>query len=166
MPHGTSRWNERAEPAGGTSRWNHSPGSSRTIRVLRALVLAVPFIAVVLGQSEVIRDVSRRAARVRGSVDVALAQDRRLEPLRSILPEYGVVGYHDPDQENGGIGAVQSFYLSQYALAPRVLLISAEPEFVIYSSHRGRTVDPGMLPAGLQVYSQVRPDLAVFIRLR
>lgn len=143
------------------------PGKWRQASVVRGLALGVPFIAIALGQSEVLVATGQQIARwAAGSTDAAQAQDRRLAPLGQILPEYGVIGYYDPDQSARGAGPIQAFYLAQYSLAPRVLLLSSEPEYVVYSSHLGRPLDPAALPEGLQVFARVQPDLAVLIRLR
>ncbi len=59
--------------------------------------------------------------------------EKRFEGLKKILPTHGVVGYLSDRQaqdirfDNGTV----EFYLTQYALAPLIVIYSSEREFVI-----------------------------------
>lgn len=89
-----------------------------------------------------------------GVEDLALKEGHRLAPLRQLLPEYGYVGYIDPDYAARHATGIRAFYLTQYALAPRVIVHSSEPEFVIYSSHLGRHVTANQIPEGMQGFNE------------
>jgi hypothetical protein len=141
----------------------------RTLRdtaVIRVLLMIFPLMALGLGEAQVLKATRQEYLRwSAGIVDIPEREEQRLASLRYVLPEYGSIGYVDPDQSWSDPAAIRAFYLTQYALAPRIIVYGAEPEYVIYSSHLGRPLPPDRIPEGMQVFSQIRPDLAVLIRL-
>ena len=69
--------------------------------------------------------------------------ERRFEGLKKILPPHGVVGYltHRQAQDMRFDAGTAEFYLTQYALAPLIVIYSSEREFVIGNFGASR-VDP------------------------
>jgi hypothetical protein len=130
-----------------------------------SLLLLLPMSAIALGEAQVIKaawaDYLRRSA---GYMDVPAQVEQKLAPLRDVLPKYGRIGYIDPDHSWQNADATRAFYLSQYVLAPRVIVNTTELEYTIYSSHLGRALTAEVLPAGTRVLSQFRPELAVLFR--
>ena len=63
--------------------------------------------------------------------------DRRFQALRTMLPAKGVIGYMtDPDTPPGDTNAQAEYHLTQYALAPVIVVNSPEQHFVIGNFHR------------------------------
>jgi hypothetical protein len=56
--------------------------------------------------------------------------EKRLEPLKEVLPEHGVVGYVT-DERATLYKKLKDFYLAQYMLSPRVLVRDAHYPYVI-----------------------------------
>jgi hypothetical protein len=62
--------------------------------------------------------------------DVITREAERYESLRLWLPAQGTIGYLQPDDWPTA-GAQQRFYLAEYELTPRVVVMSTAPEFVV-----------------------------------
>lgn len=94
--------------------------------------------------------------------------EHRFQEMRTVLPRTGVVGYWGhPELTTAlpGQGLVhvhfQRFLLTQYALAPVLLVEGTEPEFVVGN------FDPGMVPApahGLRVVRDFGNGVILFRR--
>ena len=69
--------------------------------------------------------------------------ERRFEGLKKILPTHGVVGYlsHRQAQDIRFDTETAEFYLTQYALAPLIVIYSSERAFVLGNFGASR-VDP------------------------
>lgn len=69
--------------------------------------------------------------------------ERRFEGLKKILPTHGVVGYlsHRQAQDIRFDAGTAEFYLTQYALAPLIVMYSPERDLVIGNFGASR-VDP------------------------
>lgn len=97
-----------------------------------------------------------------GQDEISVYQ-RRMEMLRPVLPDSGVVGYLG-DPEPTGTGALQHFrryLLAQYSLAPLLVLEDTEPEFVVGNFYPGRTPAP---PPGFRVARDFGDGLMLFQR--
>jgi hypothetical protein len=102
-----------------------------------------------------------------GQDEVSL-YERRFQELRTVLPEGGVVGYQGhPDLTTALPGQglahlhVRQFLLTQYALAPVLLIEGTEPEFVVGN------FDPGAVPLppqGLRVVRDFGNGVVLFRR--
>jgi hypothetical protein len=84
-------------------------------------------------------------------------QDERLRPLREHLPPRGVVGYTS-DGWNGGsfttVEALQDYFLTQYSLAPVIVLRGTDLPIVVGNYPADATTEPAAgraYPAGLVV---------------
>lgn len=83
-----------------------------------------------------------------GKDDVTI-YDKRFEELRKVLPKRGLVGYvHDQTDE---LKTIQAYYLTQYALAPIMVVHGVEPELVVgnfsYSSaETEKSVPDNLIP--------------------
>ena len=55
---------------------------------------------------------------------------RRLENLKDILPEQGIVGYFT-NREYNTVDDTMFFFLTQYALSPLIILRGTEPQIII-----------------------------------
>jgi hypothetical protein len=62
--------------------------------------------------------------------DIVTREDQHYAPLAASLPAGGTVGYLPPEGWPA-IDEVRRFYLAQYALTPRIVVIGTAPEFVI-----------------------------------
>jgi len=71
--------------------------------------------------------------------------ERRFEGLKKILPTHGVVGYlsHRQAQDIRFDAGTAEFYLTQYALAPLIVIHSPERDLVIGNFGASR-VDPAI----------------------
>lgn len=114
----------------------------------------------------------RRAATARGVQPDAVTEDgRRYDALALWLPARGTIGYLPPPDWPGD-DAARRFYLAQYALAPRVVVMSTAPEFVIVTpeasagpdARNSAATDP-RLPDHV-AYSHSSNGLRVFRRLK
>ncbi|MBI2687540.1 MAG: hypothetical protein HYX27_14600 [Acidobacteria bacterium] len=66
--------------------------------------------------------------------------DRRFQALRSMLPPKGIIGYMtDPDTPANDTNAQAEYYLTQYALAPIVVVNSPDQRFVVGNFHNAVT---------------------------
>ena len=60
----------------------------------------------------------------------------RYQPVRSLLPDKGVIGYMtDPAAAADEVNATAEFYLAQYALAPIVVVNSSNQRYVVTNFH-------------------------------
>jgi hypothetical protein len=114
----------------------------------------------------------RRAATARGVQPDAVTEDgRRYDALARWLPARGTIGYLQP-ADWPSADAQRRFYLAEYALAPRVIVMSTAPEFVIVTPEasagpdalNSTATDP-RLPDHV-VYSHSSDGLRVFRRLK
>lgn len=136
----------------------------RLRHVLRLALVALPLGAVARGEVAVIRATREQHERFKeGSRDAAVEIDALIGHIGDVLPPHGYVGYLDPGFGSGP-KSTRQFFLTQYALAPRVLVRNTEPTHLIYFSHRGEPLTADNIPAGMRVVLQVRPDLAVLAR--
>jgi hypothetical protein len=114
----------------------------------------------------------RRAAAARaGQPDAITRYLQRFEPLTLWLPAHGTVGYLAPSDWPSA-DAQRRFYLAAYALAPRVIVMSTMPEFVIATPEAfadpnalaSTSTDP-RLPEHV-LYRRWSNELGVFRRIR
>jgi hypothetical protein len=103
--------------------------------------------------------------------DEISAYDHRFDGVKSLLPSRGVVGYvSDPlspeaAAQPGDTTALRHFrryLLAQYALAPRLLVESTRPEFVI--GNFARDIPPS--DPGLQVVRDFGNGVVLYRRLQ
>ena len=105
--------------------------------------------------------------------DLVSEQDRAYRELIPWLPERGRIGYR-PTEDWPSADAIRRFYLAEYALTPRVIVIGTAPEFVI--AHPGPPIDvdkgvvisPARDPqlAGFVLYEAAESGLRIFRRVR
>ena len=55
---------------------------------------------------------------------------RQLEKLKDILPEKGIVGYFT-NREYNTVDDTMSYYLTQYALSPLIIVRSTKPQIIV-----------------------------------
>ena len=135
-----------------------------TRSTVHAMLLALPAIAILLGAEQVARTARQEyVARTQGA-DVPEQIEQTLAPVRAVLPAYGHIGYLNPDHSWVDAKATRTYYLTQYALAPRVVTPGVDQEYVIYFSHRGHPLRAEAVPPGMRVVLQIRPDVAVLTR--
>lgn len=66
--------------------------------------------------------------------------DGRFAALRGMLPPKGIIGYlTDPETAPGDVNAQAEYHLTQYALAPVLVVNSPQQRFVVGNFHRGVT---------------------------
>jgi hypothetical protein len=140
-----------------------------SFNVRRATGRAVPLLLcaalILLGEQQVARLAVGEYLRSRTNpTDVPARIERLVSQLDDVLPPAGYIGYIDPDHSWFNANATRQFYLTQYALAPRVLVYNTLPNYVIYFSHRGEPLSNEAIPADMRVLKQVRLDLAVLTR--
>ena len=82
------------------------------------------------------REVAPKAA-VQGEITI---YERRFDELKKWLPEHGVVGY--VSDETDAIKETESYYLTQYALAPLVVVRGADRPLVVGNFGHGGQVAP------------------------
>jgi hypothetical protein len=82
----------------------------------------------------------------------------RYAGLGDALPAHGVFGYLD---DGGCDNAVQGYYLTQYALAPRLLVEDASPPLLLVD---GRPDQPPALPEGLTLVRDLGNGVRVYRR--
>jgi hypothetical protein len=81
--------------------------------------------------------------------DEVTMYDRRFEELRKALPKRGLVGYvHDQTDE---VETIKAYYLTQYALAPIMVVHGIEPDLVVGnfsypSEETGKSVPDDLIP--------------------
>ena len=72
----------------------------------------------------------------RPSIDGVTQFTARYQPVRSLLPDKGVIGYMtDPAAAADEVNATAEFYLAQYALAPIVVVNSSNQRYVVTNFH-------------------------------
>lgn len=76
--------------------------------------------------------------------------EMRLDGLRRVMPPRGVIGYlSDPKAPRDDLAVAAEYYLTQYSLAPVIVVRGADQRFVIGNFHR-LPVDPAQFqPRGL-----------------
>jgi hypothetical protein len=78
-----------------------------------------------------------RAGRVlldAGEEDPITRDERRYEELKRALPSHGVIGYIS-GAERFGTGEFKRFLLTEYALAPLVLINDTAPDLIVGNFH-------------------------------
>lgn len=139
----------------------------RARAVVQAVVLALPLAAIAGGEFQTARGIYRDHERVKAlRPDLVRQIDRLMAELDDVLPRYGRIGYFDPQYFEFQPKAVRQRYLTQYALAPRVVVQDTALDYVIYFSHEEVPLTPAAIPPGMRVLRQVRPHLAVLTRAR
>jgi hypothetical protein len=96
-----------------------------SIRVGAGLILLVSF-ALFTGVRLLV-DVAKRGPTSRNQENVHNWDEDRLAEVRPLLPAHGVVGF----VENTGSSNTQAYYLTQYVLAPVVVVRDADHYLVI-----------------------------------
>jgi len=103
--------------------------------------------------------------------DVVQQEAQRYLPLIASLPARGVVGYLQPDDWPSP-DAQRRFYLAEYSLTPRIVVMSTVPEFVIVvpeasvESDDTRTVSRDPRLAGFALLERFDNGLRVFRRIK
>jgi hypothetical protein len=96
------------------------------LRLVLLLCMVVPFAVYVNG-----RIINKEIDRLKGPDRTEEARyERRLQPLKELLPEHAVVGYVTDD----GMSIekkLKDFYLAQYMLSPRLLVRDIHYPYVI-----------------------------------
>lgn len=104
------------------------------------------------------------------SQDEISTYERRFAELRTMLPARGVVGYLGHPEPAGATPReanaaallhFRRYLLAQYALAPVLLIESAQPELVVGNYERGATPPT---PAGLRMVRDFGDGLVLFRR--
>jgi hypothetical protein len=137
----------------------------RGSQALRLGLLVLPVVAILMGELQTARMI--RAEYYRRSspgADLPKEMDRLVAQFDDALPPYGYIGYIDPHHSWLNANATRQFYLTQYALAPRVLVYNTLPNYVIYFSHKEEPITPEAVPPDLRILQKVRLDLAVLRR--
>jgi hypothetical protein len=134
---------------------------------IQAIVLALPVAAILAGGLQTVRATWREYERShQHHVDVARQMNRVMAQVDDVLPPKGRIGYIDPHYSPSSPRAIRQFYLTQYALAPRVIVHDTTLDYVIYFSHQEVPLTSDAIPAGMRVLRHVRNDLAVLTRAR
>ncbi len=113
----------------------------------------------------------RRLLSDRGDgLDIVTEEAQRYLPLISSLPPRGVVGYLQPDDWPAA-GAQRRFYLAEYSLTPRVVVMSTAPEYVIVVPEASVAGDSGGISrdprlADFALLQRFDNGLRVFRRLK
>ena len=106
------------------------------------------------------------------NLDIVTEEAQRYLPLIASLPARGVVGYLQPDDWPAA-AAERRFYLAEYSLTPRIVVMSTAPEYVIVvpeasvagdGSAGASSRDPRL--AGLVLLKRFDNGLRVFRRIR
>ena len=108
---------------------------------------------------------------VRSRPDPVSELDRAYKALVPWLPKNGRIGYK-PTEDWPGADAVQKFYLAEYALTPRLIVMDTAPEFVIAHPGPPSGVEKGVLItpardaqlAGFVLYETAESGLRIFRR--
>jgi hypothetical protein len=88
-----------------------------------ALLVVPPLLANLSGFGDVLRSLHRSERQ-----DEVSAHEKRLEPLKAVLPERGVVGYVT---DAADVEQAKRFYMTQYVLAPLIVVEGATPRLVV-----------------------------------
>lgn len=105
-----------------------------------------------------------RVLRVPNYQDALTSADRALGPLGPHLPPHGWVGYLTPDFDWGNSEHLAGLYRAQYALAPRIVVVGTQPDFVVAVAREGRGL-PG-IPDGFALHRSASSTVAVYRRVR
>ena len=133
--------------------------------MLPGVLLALPAMAILLGAEQVARTARAEYLHWKQRLqDVPEQIEQTLAPAPAVLPAYGHIGYLNPDHSWADAKATRTYYLTQYALAPRIVTPGVDWEYVIYFSHRGHPLRPEAVPPGMRVLLQIRPEVAVLTR--
>jgi hypothetical protein len=139
----------------------------RCSRTIQAVLLALPLAAILIGELQVLRYTRFAYLRARhGYLDTAQEIDRLIGQIEPALPPFGSVGYIDPGHSWSNPKSTYQFYLTQYAIVPRVLVYDTRPDHVIYFSHLEAPLNAAAVPEGMRVSLQIRPNLAVLTRTK
>lgn len=102
------------------------------------------------------------ARTTRTGQDEISTYERRFEQLRSALPARGVIGYlGHPDAHAAALLHFRLYLLTQYTLAPLLLIESTEPDLVVGNFDAG-PLPP--VPAGFQVLRDFGEGLVLYRR--
>jgi hypothetical protein len=108
----------------------------------------------------------------RDEPDMLTRESERYGPLTSSLPVGGPIGYLPPNDWPGN-DAVLKFYLAEYALTPRIVVLGTEPDFVIVVPEAGvddgggrGTISKDSRLAGFVLYAQFPNGLRIFRKLK
>ena len=93
------------------------------------------------------------------------ALDAELQTLGRVLPRAGPIAYLEHSTRSADADVIQTFYVAQYALAPRVLVRNMKPPFLIVIRDHAAQNDPRLngyrlfdsVPAGHRVFIRVEP---------
>jgi hypothetical protein len=88
--------------------------------------------------------------------------DSELQTLAPILPRAGTIAYLEHSTRPADADVVQTFYVAQYALAPRVLVRNMKPPFLIVLRDHAAQDDPRL--NGYRLFDGVPGGHRVFIR--
>lgn len=91
------------------------------------------------------------------------ALEADLRRLARVLPRDGRIGYLEHSTSPHDPPSVRTFYVAQYALAPRVLVRNLEPEFLIVLRDHAEQNDPRL--SGFRIFRYVPGGHRVFQRL-
>jgi len=98
----------------------------------------------------------------RPAVDGVTQFTARYQPVRSLLPDKGVIGYMtDPAAAADELNATAEFYLVQYALAPIVVVNSPNQRFIVSNFHVMMTTG-AMADQGFKLVREYGNGVAVF----
>lgn len=98
----------------------------------------------------------------RPSIDGVTQFTARYQPVRSLLPDKGVIGYMtDPAAAADEVNATAEFYLAQYALAPIVVVNSSNQRYVVTNFHVMVTTG-SMADQGFKLVREFGNGVAVF----
>jgi hypothetical protein len=135
--------------------------------------VAVAFLLGITANAELpsIRSDWRRIREARP--DAVTRDEEQFRSLIAFLPTRGRIGYLQPPDWPGA-AAVRRFYVAQYALAPRLIVMHTEPEIVIVTPRasgasgatRGASVlsDPRL--AGFQLAARSATGVRLFRRVK
>ena len=90
------------------------------------------------------------------------ALDAELQTLARILPRTGPIAYLEHATRPADADVIQTFYVAQYALAPRILVRNMKPPFLIVIRDHAAPDDPRL--NGYQLFDRVPAGHRVFIR--
>lgn len=90
------------------------------------------------------------------------AVDAELQTLARILPRAGRIAYLEHSTRPADADVVQTFYVAQYALAPRVLVRNMKPPFLIVIRDHAARDDPRL--HGYRLFDSVPAGHRVFVR--
>ena len=146
-----------------TAMWRAFLGVRIVLAAALILVLAIR-----AGGSAIVAD--WRSVKARGThADLFTAVAQRFEPLTLSLPLDGTIGYLQPAAWNGN--DVLAYFLAEYALTPRIVVLGTAPDFVIVvpeasvedSEELGAMSRDSRL-AGFALYARFANGLRIFRR--